>query len=107
MQTTKLFVSLHIDNNSYMITITEYRSAVHVIEKFHDQINRDIKDQSKTRIREWNLLSKCSKRLQNGLISMVDCKYRSILYIEDVTKIEFLKTRGLGKKTWIEFEKLR
>jgi len=64
----------------------------------------------KTNIANWEALKDCSERLRNNIVNIKqfkDGKLQEIKHIEDITKNNFNKTEGLGKKSWREFIYLR
>ena len=93
-----------------MITIEQYNEAVQIINEFHEQISKSIEAVSKTTIREFLVANKdLDTRTRNSLIS-IDDNYKekqSIMYIEDLDRTTFLKTRDTGKKSWEKFIKAR
>ena len=92
-----------------MITIEQYNKAVRIINEFHEQIAKSIED-GKTTIREFLVINKdLDTRTRNALIR-IDGYYKekqSIMYIEDLDRTTFLKTRDAGKKSWENFVKAR
>lgn len=64
----------------------------------------------KTAIANWEGLEHCSERLRNNIGNIKqfkDGQLQEIKYIEDITKHNFNKTEGLGKKSWREFVDVR
>ena len=100
-----------------MITREEYNKALDVLEAYQKQIFGEdrkiiVNKKGKTRIEEWQEFTKCSQRLKNALknLEVYDKKEKSrkkVIYIEDVTKVIFLKQRRAGWKSWHEFIELR
>ena len=92
-----------------MITIEQYNKAVQIINEFHEQISKSIEGE-KTTIREFLIANKeLDTRTRNALIR-IDKNYKekqSIMYIEDLDRTTFLKTRDAGKKSWDNFIKAR
>ena len=64
----------------------------------------------KTKISDWDKLDWCNVRLRNNLFvinRIVNGKFETIEYIEDITKRWFMKSAGIGIKSWREFVELR
>ena len=92
-----------------MITRKDYNEALDVVEAYHKQLftcSDSLRDYGKTKILDWDKLKECSTRLYNVLTEMSQPHYE-IEYIEDFTSSTFLKHRNAGKKSWMEFERLR
>ena len=64
----------------------------------------------KTKIKDWDKLDWCNVRLRNNLFvinRIVNGQFETVEYIEDITKRWFMKSKGIGKKSWREFVELR
>jgi len=94
------------------VTRDEYLKALDIVEAYHKQVflfdAQLLRKNAKTKIRDWDKFWECSTRLQNNLQCMIFPKTREpIEYIEDITRKLFMKQRNVGRKSWIEFSKLR
>ena len=93
-----------------MITIEQYNKAVQIINEFHEQIAKSIEATSKTTIREFLVANKDLDTRTRNALHMVDNDHkekRNIMYVEDLDRTTFLKTRDAGKKSWENFIKAR
>lgn len=93
-----------------MITIEQYNKAIQIINEFHEQISKSIEVVSKTTISEFLVVNKVlDTRTRNALIRIDDDykKDNRIMYVEDLDRTTFLKTRDAGKKSWENFIKAR
>ena len=108
-----------------MITETEFKNAVDIVEKYNIQISEkiaELKLQSnfgKTLIVDWiekqHRVGKTETRQTSSwayghlfacLYNHIE-SYPDIKYIEDITKNNFLRMRNGGMKTWEAFLELR
>jgi hypothetical protein len=98
-----------------MITREEYNKALDIVEDYHKQLLlggfiNNLKAVSKTRLYEWNKLHLCSSRLRSILKNTDEAEniyHHEILYIEDLTRKDFIKYRNAGQVSWTEFINLR
>ena len=87
-----------------MITKDEYLKALELIDKYHVQQKEN---RNKTLVVDWDKLKFCSIRLKNVLFNKHEGRFgNKIIYIEDITKRNFLKQRGAGRKSFVEFDEL-
>jgi len=97
-----------------MITREEYNKALDIVEAYQKQlfiggVTNSLRDE-KTTIANWEGLKDCNKRLRNNIGNITeykDGKLQEIKYVEDISRFNFNKTEGLGKKSWREFVYLR
>ena len=95
------------------ITKEEYLKAVEVIEKFHTQINkkvREIESLEKTSINSFIINNSFPNARVVNILKDYEAYNRiseDKIYIEDITKEEFLLHRNAGLKTWNIFEEAR
>jgi len=109
-----------------MITEQEFLTALDIVKKYQIQISKMVSgvaknhNTSKTLILDWvkshqdnPKKGKISTRLFNGLKFYSENRgevyyykaneYATSVYIEDITKNEFLQIRNMGESCWIEF----
>ena len=93
-----------------MISIEQYKEAVHIINEFHEQLEKKIEAVSKTTIRQFLVANKdIDSRTRNALHG-IDAHYKKnhrTIYIEDLDRTLFLKPKNVGEKAWENFVKAR
>ena len=96
-----------------MITREEYLNALELIDNYHRQLNllEEAKNRKKTEIKDWinSLKTPISTKLSNILLDAFRFSEGNppFKYVEDVTKLEFMRLRQAGKESWAEFCTLR
>ena len=102
------------------ISYVEYKKALITVELFYAQINKKYtvikNEETKTNLRTWIINTKMGGRLRNILIDLNTEYVRTnqmefpiiyFEYLEDISKGYFLRAKNAGKKSWLDFEKLR
>lgn len=105
---------------STKITNLEYLTAIDIIKQYHEQVNQiiiDIDNSTKTTMPKFfkDNVRNMSIRLRNTISSYIDGSGRHYYngdlfdmdHLEDLEDIDILRIRNSGKKTLIEFKKLR
>ena len=85
-----------------MVTVQEYKKAIEIVDKFHNQIYNESNkfDNEKITIKNFLLNGRaCSNRLARALLELS----HEVEYLEDLTKKKCLTKRGFGTGMWREF----